>query len=92
MHTHEMDRPMKVRVSPRAQRDLDRLRGVIWERVRGTLLMLAHTPRPNGCAKLRTGAWRVRIGNLRVLYDIDNKAKTVEVLRIKHRRDIYRQV
>jgi len=52
--------------------------------------MLIHTPRPKGCVKLGTGAWRIRVGDIRVLYDIDDKAKTVEVLRIKHRRDIYR--
>lgn len=85
------DKRYRLLLGPRAQRDLDRLRGATWERVRDALLMLTHTPRPKGCAKLRTGAWRIRIGNHRVLYDIDDKAKTVEVLRIGHRRDIYRQ-
>lgn len=82
----------RLSVSPRAQRDLDRLVGESWMRVRDALLALACTPRPKGCVKLSTGAWRIRIGDIRVLYDIDDKAKTVEVLRIKHRRDIYRQV
>jgi mRNA interferase RelE/StbE len=77
-------------LGPRAQQDLDRLRGATWKRVHDALLALAHTPRPKGCVKLSTGAWRIRVGDIRVLYDIDTKAKTVEVLRIKHRRDIYR--
>lgn len=51
---------------------------------------LAHNPRPKGCVKLSTGAWRVRVGEIRVLYDIDDKARTVEILRIKHRRESYR--
>jgi mRNA interferase RelE/StbE len=92
MHTYEMNQPMEVKASPRAQRDMDKLRGATWERVREALLTLAHTPRPKECVKLSTGAWRIRIGDIRVLYDIDDKARTVEVLRIKHRRDIYRQV
>lgn len=92
MHMYEMDQPAEVKVSPRAQRDLDRLRGTTWERVRDALLMLAHTPRPKGCLKLRMGAWRIRIGDTRVLYDIDDEAKTVEVLRIRRRRDIYRNL
>lgn len=92
MHTYEMDQPMEVKLGPRAQRDLDKLRGATWKRVRDALMMLAHALRPKGCAKLRTGAWRIRIGDIRVLYDIDDKAKTVEVLRIGHRRDIYRRV
>lgn len=92
MRTYEMDRSTEVKLSLRAQRDLDKLRGKTWERVRDALMMLAHAPRPKGCVKLSTGAWRIRIGDIRVLYDIDDKAKTVEVLRIGHRRDIYRQV
>lgn len=80
----------RLLLGPRAQRDLDRLRGETWERVREGLLMLAHTPRPNGCVKLSTGAWRIRVGDLRVLYDIDDTVRTVEVLRVKHRRESYR--
>jgi len=75
-----------------AQRDLDRLTGETWTKVKDALINLTHIPRPKGCVKLRAGAWRIRIGDIRVLYDIDDKAKTVEVLRIGHRRDIYRQV
>lgn len=80
----------RLPLGPRAQKDLDHLVGDAWQRVREDLLMLAHTPRPKGCVKLSTGAWRVRVGEIRVLYDIDDKAKTVEVLRIKHRRESYR--
>jgi mRNA interferase RelE/StbE len=54
------------------------------------MLTLALTPRPKECVKLSTGAWRIRIGDIRALYDIDDQGKTVEVLRIGHRRDIYR--
>jgi len=42
--------------------------------------------------KLSTGAWLVRVGEIRVLYDIDDKARMLEVLRVKHRRDVYRRV
>lgn len=80
----------RLLIGPSAQRDLDKLRGATLERIREDLLMLAHTPRPKGCVKLNTGAWRIRVGGIRVLYDIDDKAKAVEVLRIKHRRDVYR--
>jgi mRNA interferase RelE/StbE len=69
---------------------LERLTGDTWARVKEALMNLAHNPRPPGCVKLSIGAWRVRVGNIRVLYDIDDKARTVEVLRIKYRRDIYR--
>lgn len=78
----------RLLLSPRAQKDLDRLVGDAWQRVREALASLSHTPRPKGCVKLSTGAWRIRIGDIRVLYDIDDTAKTVEVLRIKYRRDV----
>lgn len=77
-------------LGPRAQRDLNRLRGKTWTRVKEALINLTHTPRPHGCVKLSTGAWRIRVGDIRVLYDIDDKARAIEVLRIKHRRESYR--
>lgn len=86
------DKRYRLLLGSQAQRDLDSLRGATWKRVREALLRLAYTPRPKGCAKLGTSAWRIRVGDIRVLYDIDDKAKTVVVLGIKHRRDVYRQV
>lgn len=80
----------RLLLGPRAQKDLDRLVGETLMRVREALASLAGTPRPKGCVKLSTGAWRIRVGDIRVLYDIDDKARTVDVLRIKHRREIYR--
>jgi len=80
----------RLLLGPNAQRDLDRLTGATWERVKEALADLAHTPRPRGCVKLHTGAWRVQVGNFRVPYDVDDKARTVEVLRVKHRRESYR--
>jgi len=56
------------------------------------LLDLELHPRPHGIAKLAgtSNTWRVRIGEYRVLLDIDDTAKTVLVLRIAHRREAYR--
>jgi mRNA interferase RelE/StbE len=52
---------------------------------------LASVPRPPGCKKLVGGdkEWRIRIGDYRVVYEIDDAAKTVDVTRIAHRRDVY---
>jgi mRNA interferase RelE/StbE len=51
----------------------------------------ASVPRPPGCKKLVGGdkEWRIRIGDYRVVYEIDDAAKTVDVTRIAHRRDVY---
>jgi mRNA interferase RelE/StbE len=48
-------------------------------------------PRPAGCKKLKSykDQWRIRIGDYRVIYLIDESAKTVTVTRIAHRRKVY---
>jgi mRNA interferase RelE/StbE len=52
---------------------------------------LASTPRPPGCKKLKGGdkEWRIRVGDYRLVYVIDDKAGIVDVTRISHRRDVY---
>jgi len=52
---------------------------------------LSDNPRPFGTTKLvNRPEWRMRVGNYRVLYRIDDKNKTVTVASISHRRDVYR--
>jgi len=52
---------------------------------------LASAPRPPGCKKLRGGdkEWRIRVSDYRVVYVIDDTAKTVDVTRIAQRREVY---
>jgi len=53
---------------------------------------LGENPRPPGCLKL-TGAedlWRIRIGDYRVLFDIQDEKLLVDILAIRHRSDAYR--
>ncbi len=53
--------------------------------------MLENNPRPPGCKKL-TGhqdIWRIRVGDYRVLYTVDDAEMIVRVSRIAHRRDVY---
>jgi mRNA interferase RelE/StbE len=60
-------------------------------RVVAKIQLLARDPRPHGCEKL-SGAekYRVRQGDYRILYEIDDSAKAVTVVGIGHRREIYR--
>ncbi len=52
---------------------------------------LAENPRPRNSRKLRgKEGWRIRIGDYRAIYEIDDEAREVLVLDIGHRRDIYR--
>lgn len=81
----------QVNILRRAQKSLSRLPSEPYNRIKSTILTLATEPRPNGSLKL-TGreGWRIRIGDYRVIYEIDDLCQTVTILSIGHRRDIYR--
>ena len=82
----------RLELRPSAAKDLDRLRGEIFQRVKAALVALRNDPRPAGCIKLAgEGGWRIREGDWRVIYDIDDGAQVVTVLRVKHRKDAYRE-
>ena len=81
----------RVTILRRAQKELGALAGEAYTRVRDAIGGLAQEPRPPGCLKL-TGreGWRIRIGDYRVVYEIDDSGRTVTVLHVGHRRDVYR--
>jgi len=56
------------------------------------LRALAENPYPHGCRKVSgsTSDWRIRVGDHRVIYAIDKAAHAVRVMRIRHRREVYR--
>ncbi len=82
----------KISILRRAQKELASLPRKDFEQVRETIRNLAEGPRPPGCKKLiaREG-WRLRAGNYRVIYEIDDRNQNVLVLHVGLRRDIYRQ-
>lgn len=61
----------------------------IMDRIRG----LADDPRPSGCEKLAgvSDAWRIRSGNFRIVYVVDDRAQVVTVTRVGHRREVYKR-
>jgi mRNA interferase RelE/StbE len=80
-----------ISILRRAQKELSRLPSSPYEQVRDAIRALSFNPRPLGCEKLvaRQG-WRLKIGDYRVIYEIDDKGKALEILHIGHRRDVYR--
>jgi mRNA interferase RelE/StbE len=71
---------------------LERIAAEHQERVLCALEGLAETPRPEGCGTLAgRDAWRIRIGDYRVVYEIDDDAARVVIVVIAHRRDAYRR-
>ena len=82
----------EILLERRAERDLKQLPADIFQRVVAAMQSLANDPRPPGCKKLAGSEndWRIRVGDYRVLYEIADRVKVVRVLRVRHRRDVYR--
>ena len=80
-----------LEIKSSVRKELEALPDAVLARVTHKIDLLAHTPRPTGCLKLRgyKDQWRVRVGEWRVLYVIDDAAKVVNVTRIAHRKDVY---
>jgi mRNA interferase RelE/StbE len=75
----------------RAQKELAQISLGDYERIVAAIRDLADNPRPAGCRKL-TGreGWRIRIGDFRVLYEIDDRGRSVTIIHVGNRRDVYR--
>ena len=83
---------MRVIVSPAAERDIGRLSADITERVIAVLRTLRNDPRPPGCLPLRDyhpPTWRIRVGDWRILYEIDDEAHVITVTGVRHRSRAY---
>lgn len=79
-------------ILPRSvQKQLDRLPDEAAERILQRLAALETNPRPHDVKKLKgRGAWRIRVGDYRVLYEIHDRALQVVVISVGHRREVYR--
>lgn len=83
----------RLEAHPRVARDLARLPKALQARVSERIDHLAREPRPRGCEKLvGPEAYRLRIGDYRVLYEVDDKTRKVYLVRVAHRREVYRSL
>jgi mRNA interferase RelE/StbE len=75
-----------------ARKELESLPARIIGRVFPRIENLSDSPRPFGCRKLsgEQNLWRLRIGNYRVIYSVDDHEKVVDIVAIRHRKDAYR--
>ena len=81
----------RVNITSRAERELKRLDRPVKNRIVSEISALASDPRPPGCLKVRSeeGVWRIRVGDWRVGYQVDDKASEILVVKIAHRSDFY---
>jgi mRNA interferase RelE/StbE len=81
----------KIEILRRAQKELLQLPKGEYERTRDVIQNLSQDPRPQGCKKLtRREGWRIRVGDYRVIYEIEDTQQAVTILHIGHRRDVYK--
>ena len=81
----------EVIISNIAKRQLDKIDSNIVKRITSKMLEFENEPRPIGCIKLKDkNGYRIRIGNYRILYEIDDAGKVVSVYKIAHRKEAYR--
>jgi mRNA interferase RelE/StbE len=80
-----------VTMTSSAAKELRKLSNPLVARIVPRLENLASNPRPAGCKKLQGGdrEWRIRVGDYRVVYIVDDAKLLVEVMRIRHRSEVY---
>ena len=82
----------EIRLHPEAARTFGRLRGRLRERIENAIDGLAVDPRPPGAVKLAgRDDFRIRVGDYRIVYAVDDAERLVLVARIAHRREVYRR-
>ena len=82
----------RVRIEKQTSKALEKIDVVIRKRIVEVIRSLADNPRPPGSKKMKNReGWRVRIGDYRVIYGIDDERSLVSVAKIGHRREVYRE-
>ena len=87
-----MSTSYRVEIARRALKALAALPRKEQQRVRGAIDLLADTPRPPGCVAMRgeKSTYRVRVGDDRIVYEVHDIVLRIQVVRIGHRREVYR--
>jgi mRNA interferase RelE/StbE len=83
--------PYAVLLTRTARKDLDRLDRQAIRRIASVIDSLANAPRPSGCLQVKSepGVWRVRVGDWRIGYRLDDAAREVTIIRVGHRSEFY---
>jgi len=75
-----------------ARKELERLDSLLVSTIFPRIEKLASNPRPRGVRKLQgeQNLWRIRIGDYRVIYGVDDRTQQVDIIAVRHRNDAYR--
>ena len=74
-----------------ARKELEALSDLLIQKIFPKIEALTIEPRPSGCRKLQgfENLWRVRIGNYRVIYSIDDNTRVIDIVAVRHRQKAY---
>ncbi|HNT36636.1 MAG TPA: type II toxin-antitoxin system RelE/ParE family toxin [bacterium] len=81
-----------ISITASAQRSIARLEKPIQRRIQQAIDRLEETPRPFGAEKMQgePNGYRLRVGDYRILYEIGDRELLVLVVKVGHRREVYR--
>lgn len=80
-----------IKIIPQAEKDLGKFPPKTLNKLKTEILNLSRNPRCQGAIKLtQDEGYRIRVGDYRILYRIDDTLKEIFIYRIKHRREVYR--
>ena len=81
-----------ITIARSVQKELESLNHPMVKKIFTKLESLAQHPRPVGSVKLQghNDLWRIRVGDYRVIYSIDDHRRSVDINRIRHRKDAYK--
>lgn len=77
-----------------AQKELSKISKTYYKSIKDAIDNLAYEPRPDGCKKLSGNSdnYRIRVGAYRVVYTIEDNILKVSVIKVGHRKDIYKNI
>ncbi|MDR1393442.1 MAG: type II toxin-antitoxin system RelE/ParE family toxin [Bifidobacteriaceae bacterium] len=82
----------RVELRPAAARALGKINRLNQRRIQGAVSLLAADPRPPGATPLRgRPGWRIRVGDYRVIYTIEDRVLLVVVIAVSNRREVYKR-
>jgi len=86
--------PYRITFKASAEKSLRKLPRPLQARILSKAESLANDPHPSGCVKLSgsDSLWRIRVGDWRIVYLIDDSSRLVDVRIIAHRREVYRDL
>ncbi len=90
-----MKHPYKIEFDSRVKKDLKSVPSQDIKRIKSAILELSNNPRPSGCTKLKGNNrdyFRIRVGNYRVIYSIEDNILSIIVVRVGHRKEIYKNI